>query len=256
MTRSALALLGLLALPAAAAAQDRPTLSNEPPAARLPENRFSLTPYIGVRVPSGGGDQLILTESGNQFRLENNRGGSVLLGLDADVRVAGPWSIVLGGAYSSAQQDELTAFFPDDEDPTLFEIDGPAVWFAKAGVRVRLPDPLPDNRRFHPSAFVTVAPAMVWLDYGDVEGIEGIDGTTSHFALNLGAEAVARFGRSSAWAFSLGVEDYITFYDTDDLRARDAVVAQIIAEEPVVIDYDSNFSNVIALRFGVSYRFQ
>lgn len=256
MTRSALALLGLLALPAAAAAQDRPLLSNEPPPARLPDNRVSITPYFGVRAPSSSASLVVLGESGSQYRFESDRGGSVLLGLDADVRVAGPWSIVVGGAYSGAEQDEFTVFFPGDSLTDLFEVDGPAMWFAKAGVKVRLPDPIPDNRRFHPSAFITVAPAMVWLDYGDVEGIEGIDGTSNHFALNLGAEAIARFGRSQSWAFSLGLDDFVTFWKNDDLRTRDVTIAQIYAEEPVIVDYDSNFSNVIALRFGVSYRFR
>ena len=47
MNRSALALLGLLALPLTAAAQDRPLLANEPPPERLPVSRFSVMPYIG-----------------------------------------------------------------------------------------------------------------------------------------------------------------------------------------------------------------
>ena len=255
MTRSALALLGLLALPAALAAQDRPLLSNEPAPERLPEHRFALTPFIGVRVPSGGGDLVVFTEGGDQFRFENDRGGSVIVGLNADVRVAGPWSLVLGGAYSGAEQDEYTVTFADDSDPTAFEIDGPAMWFAKAGVQVRLPDPIPDNRRFHPSAFVTVAPSMVWLDYGDSD-VDALGGTSRHFALNIGADATARFGRSESWAFTLGVEDFIAFWNEDNLRDREVAIAQVFAGEPVVVDFDSSFSNIFVLRFGVSYRFR
>jgi hypothetical protein len=255
MTRSALALLGLLALPAALAAQDRPLLSNEPAPERLPEHRFALTPFIGVRAPSGGGDLTVFTEGGDQFRFENNRGGNVMVGLNADVRVAGPWSFVLGGAYSGAQEDEYTVLFPDDSDPEVFAIDGPAMWFAKAGVQVRLPDPIPDNRRFHPSAFITVAPSMVWLDHGDSD-IEALGGSTRHFALNIGADAIARFGRNESWAFSLGLEDYLAFWNEDNLSEREVVIAQAFAGEPVVVDFDSSYSNIFVLRFGVSYRFR
>ncbi len=255
MKRSALALLGLLALPAALAAQDRPLLANEPVPERLPEHRFALTPFIGVRVPSGGGDFVVLSEGGDQFRFENDRGGSVMVGLNADVRVAGPWSIVFGGAYSGAEQDEYTVFFPGEDETDGFEIDGPAMWFAKAGVQVRLPDPIPDNRRFHPSAFITVAPSMVWLDYGDSE-VEALGGTSRHFALNIGADATARFGRSESWAFTLGVEDFLAFWNEDDLSARELAIAQIYAGEPVVVDFDSSYSNIFVLRFGVSYRFR
>jgi hypothetical protein len=255
MTRSALALLGLLALPAALAAQDRPLLSGEPALERLPEHRFALTPFIGVRLPSGGGDFVVLTEGGDQFRFENDRGGGTIVGLNADVRVAGPWSIVLGAAYSGAEQDEYTVSFPGDSTTDAFEIDGPAMWFAKAGVQVRLPDPIPDNRRFHPSAFITVAPSMVWLDHGDSD-VEALGGTTRHFALNIGADATARFGRSESWAFTLGLEDFLTFWSEDDLSAREVAIAQIYSGEPVVVDFDSGSSNIFVLRFGVSYRFR
>lgn len=255
MTRSALALLGLLALPAALAAQDRPLLSNEPAPERLPEHRFALTPFIGVRVPSGGGDLVVLTESGNQFRFENDRGGSPVIGLNADVRVAGPWSVVLGAAYSGSEQDEYAVLAEGATTAERFEIDGPAMWFAKAGVQVRLPDPMPDNRRFHPSAFVTVAPAMVWLDYGDSD-VAALGGTSRHFGLNLGADATARFGRSESWAFTLGIEDYLTFWREDEVRPREEAIAQIFTGEPVVVDFDSSSSNIFVLRFGVSYRFR
>lgn len=253
MRRSALALLGLLALPAAAAAQDRPLLANEPPPERLPQHRFAVTPWLGVRVPFNAGDVVVIGESGDQVRLESQRGGSMMVGVNAEMRLAGPWSLVAGGAYSGAEQDEITVFATDNSTE-VFVTDGPAMWFAKAGVSVRLPDPIPDNRRFHPSAFITVAPTMVWLDW-DADGEDDvINRTTNHFALNIGADAVTRIGRSERWALSLGIEDFLTFWNTDDLRVRDTAVGEVIAGEPVVIDYDYSSSNVFVLRFGVSYR--
>lgn len=254
MRRCALALLGLLALPAAVAAQDRPLLSNEPPPEQLPESRFAISPFIGVRVPFNTGTFLALGESGSQFVLEQERGGGTMVGVNAEARVRGPLSLVAGLAYTGREQDVLIVQNAAG-DLTQFESDGPAMWFAKAGVSVRLPDPIPDNRRFHPSAFITVAPGVVWMDWDDVDGAsDEFNGTTTHFALNLGADAIARFGTRGNWAFTLGVEDYITFWDTDELRARDEVVGGVVADEPVVIDYDYSSSNILLLRVGVSYR--
>lgn len=256
MNRCALALLGLLALPATAAAQDRPLLANEPPPERLPDHRFAITPYVGVRVPFNTGDQVIFLEGGDQFRFSSERGGSGMVGLNAEMRLRGPVNLVVGGAYSGREQDVLTVV-GQDSSVTLFELDGPAIWFAKAGVTVRLPDPIPDNRRFHPSAFVTVAPSLIWLDWADIDGApDDLNGSSHHFGINLGIDAVTRLGATGGWALTLGLEDFITFWDTDALLVRDQAIGETVAGEPVTIDYDYSTSNILALRLGVSYRFR
>ena len=257
MNRSALALLGLLALPLAAAAQnDRPLLANEPPPERLPESRFSITPYVGARVPFNTGTQVLVTEGGDQFQLRWERGGGPMLGVDVTGRLRGPFHVVGGAAYSG-RRDDLVFLQSGATTIDTLVAQGPAYWFARAGVQVRLADPNPDNRRFHPSAFITVAPAMVWSDYNDVPGFTDEQNAGSHhFALNLGADAAARIGRSEQWSFTLGVQDYLTFWDTDRLIARDAAIGEILATEPVTVAYDYSTSNIFALRFGVSYRFR
>ena len=256
MTRCALALLGLLALPAVAHAQDRPLLANEPPPERLPHSRFAITPVLGARIPYTTGNYVVFGESGNTIAVREERGGGPLVGLNAEARLTGPLSFVGGVAYSGRRQDIIQYQGTDDTGILSIETDGPAMWFAKAGVAFRLADPEPDNRRFHPSAFITVAPAMVWMDWEDLEGApEAVTGTTSHLALNLGADATARIGRSN-WAFQLGLEDFITFWDTDELRTRDEVLSSLrFTESSVVVDYDYDVSNIFVVRVGASYRF-
>ncbi|HEU0054605.1 MAG TPA: hypothetical protein VFQ39_15565 [Longimicrobium sp.] len=256
MNRCALALLGLLALPAAAAAQqERPLLANEPPPERLPESRFAITPYIGVRVPYTTGNVVVLGESGQQFVLQEERGGSTMAGINAEARLSGPVSFIAGVAYSGREQDTFVFLDGNGTGGTRVDTDGPAVLFAKAGVTWRLPDPIPDNRRFHPSAFLTVAPAMVFLDWQDADGVdEDISKTSSHFALNLGADATARIG-GGKWAINLGAEDFLTFWNTDKLRTRaETINALVTDEQSVTLDYDYSNSNIIVLRFGLSYR--
>jgi hypothetical protein len=255
MNRCALALLGLLALPAAAAAQDRPLLSNEPPPERLPEARISIMPYVGARVPYTTGNAVFFLENGDQFRVRTERGGGPMAGVDVMARVKGPINVVAGVAYSAKREDVL--LIGDVQNDTTIQIstDGARYWFAKAGLVFRLADPTPDNRRFHPSAFITVAPALVWQDFGDVEGFpDAANRSVRSFALDLGADAMARIGRTSRWSFSVGVQDFLTFWNTDDMRARDETVGELLLGGPVLIDYDYGTSNIFSLRFGVGYR--
>jgi hypothetical protein len=254
MNRCALALLGLLALPVTAAAQDRPLLSNEPPPERLPVSRFSVMPYLGARVPYTTGDAILFLQNGDQYRIATQRGGAPMVGVDVMARVKGPVNVVAGAAFSSRREDVMRVLNAQTDSFVDVSVDGPRYWFAKAGVAVRLADPTPDNRHFHPSAFITVAPALVWTDFPDVQGFPAdANRSVRSFALNVGADAAARIGRASRWSFSLGVQDFLAFWNTDRFRARDAVVGETLLGEPVTIDYDYDTSNIFTLRFGVAY---
>jgi hypothetical protein len=256
MNRSALALLGLLALPLAAAAQnDRPLLANEPPPEQLPESKFSITPYVGARVPFNTGTEILVAENGDQFALRWERGGGPMIGVDVTARLTGPFHFIAGAAYSGRRDDLVMLQNASGVDSLTAQ--GAAYWFAKAGVQVRLADPNPDNRRFHPSALITVAPAIVWTDWNDFSSFpDAANRGSHHFAANLGADAAARIGRSERWSFTLGVQDYLVFWNTDRLAARDAAVGEAILKTPVTVAYDYSTSNLLTLRFGVSYRFR
>jgi hypothetical protein len=252
MKRFALTLAaGLLALPAVAGAQSRPVYAPEPHPQQLPHSRWAITPYIGARVPYNTGTFYVTGANGADLQVEEEREGSPALGLNADFFFRRVFGFTAGVAYSSAPQDIVTFGTPGDSLPEgRFITDAPSMWFAKAGITARLPDPRPDDRRFHPSAFVTVAPAIVFM------GEHGGQGRTQHFALNLGADATTRIGRSG-FAFQIGLEDYITFWNTDDFLERDA--ARFGSEPrfeggPVAIDYNYSTGNILMARFGISYR--
>ena len=256
MRLGVLALAGVLALPAAAAAQTG-GFAAQPPADLVPFTRFAVTPWIGLRVPYGYGDYFVFTEGGDQFRLEEDRGGGAAVGLNAEYRITGPLNLVAGVAYSAADEDELTiSTVGTTPTSTTFLSDGAEMWFVKAGLQYRLPDPIPDNRRFHPAAYLTVAPSIVVMDFPDVEGLENDDvtGSSTHFGLNLGVDAVTNLG-SRGLALSFGLEDYLTFWDQDRIRVRDQAMLGSFFEEPVTIDYDSNSANILVLRAGLSWRF-
>lgn len=251
-----LALAGLLALPATAAAQDEGGFAVEPPAELVPYTRFAITPWIGFRVPYGSGDYFVFTEDGDQqLILDEDRGGGAAVGLDAAFQVRGPLNVVASVAYSAADEDQLTVT-DESGDQLVYESNGPAVWFLKAGVQYRLPDPIPDNRRFHPAAYVTVAPALVWADWPEIDGLDDddVNGSTRNFALNIAFDAATNLG-SRGLTLTFGLEDYITFWNEDSIRARDEVLLGSLFEDTVTVDYDASAANILMLRAGVSWRF-
>lgn len=251
-----LALAGLLVLPAVAHAQNDGSFAAQPPADLVPYSRFAITPWVGVRVGYGSGDYFAITEAGDQFRLDEARGGGAALGLNAEYQLTGPLNLVAGAAYSAANEDDLNVTPIGDGTTLSYVSNGPEMWFFKAGVQYRLPDPIPDNRRFHPAAYVTVAPSLVLMDHPEIEGLDNddVNGTSSHFGLNLGVDAVTNIG-SRGLALSVGFEDYLTFWDADRLRLRDEVLVGGLVEEPVIIDYDASTANILMLRLGLSWRF-
>jgi hypothetical protein len=250
MKRCVLALAGLLALPVCAQAQTRPVYTPEAVPEQLPTSRLSVTPFVGARVPYNTGSFYVIGANGEQLLVEEQREGSYAVGLNADAAFRGPFRFIASVAYSGSRQDNFVFGAPGDSLPEGgFTTDGPTLWFAKVGLSARLPDPIPDERRFHPAAFVSVAPALVFVNHPSA-------GSSQHFALNIGADAVTRIGRGN-FALNIGLEDYITFWNTDDFRERN--VAQF-ADDPrfeggaVNIDYDYSTANILMLRLGVSYR--
>lgn len=252
MNRCALALAGLLALPVCATAQAAGTYTAEPHPQQLPHTRFAVTPFVGARMPFSTGAFFVTTESGDQFRVEQEREGSLAVGLNGEYRFNRSLGVVGGVAFSGAAQDISTSTTPAGADDE-FQIDGPSFWFAKAGVSWRLPDPVRDTRRFHPSAMVSVAPALVVTSYSDVPGFPELSGNSTHFAVNLAADAVTRLG-GGKWALSVGLEDYITFWNDDKLAEREAFIWAAQTSENVAVDFDYAASNILLLRLGVSYR--
>ena len=250
-----LALAGLLALPAAAAAQNSGGFAAEPPANLVPFTKVAITPWIGLRVPYGTSDYFVVTESGDQFTIDEDRGGGVAVGVNAAYQLTGPLNLVAGAAFSAGDEDRIEVSDLDGNSETFIS-NGAELWFFKAGVQYRLPDPINDNRRFHPAAFITVAPSLVVMDWPEFEGFDSddVNGRSLNFGLNLGVDAVTNIG-SRGLTLDFALEDYIAFWDEDRVRVRDEILFSDLFAEPVVVEYNGLTANILLLRAGVSWRF-
>jgi len=245
MLRRALAVAVLLAAPAAARAQA--TVDPRQTGPQLPYARFAITPFVGMVVPSSTGEAHLFaaSEDVSITSVRRERGGAMLAGAEAEYRFARQWSAV-GGAAISARGNDAFTFTTNGTSAEPLEGRGDRFTFAKLGVSYRIPDPVNDSRRFHPGGFVVVAPALVHLDR---EGMSSVNSP----ALNVGIAATAPVGRSRRLAFQLGLDDYLTFWDTDKLEAQDALL--YATDGPVTVVYDYSTSNIFTLRLGGSFRF-
>jgi hypothetical protein len=242
--RRVIALAGLLAMPAIAHAQA--TIPPGQSGPQLPYARFSITPFVGVRMPVSTGREFLFEngETTSTNAVSRERGGAVLGGAEAEYRFLRHWSVVGSAATSSRGNDVLTFDTPSSSDS--LGVDGERFTFAKLGISYRIPDPSPDTRRFHPGGFVTVAPALVRMDGGGA-------GAVNNFAVNVGLAATAPLGSDRRLAFQIGFDDYVTFWNTDRLEERDAALYST-ATVPVTVHYSYSTSNIIVLRVGGSWR--
>jgi hypothetical protein len=245
MRLSVLALAGLLALPAAAAAQD------PLPPGQLPPARFSVTPFVGMRVPYSTGDAFLFTGDGRSFAIDEDRAGGALAGVEAEARVRGPLSVLGSVAYSNAGDYDITLTSSEGERIPLIA-DTPDTWMAKLALAYRLPEPRPDNRRFHPAGFISAGPSLVRTNWSESE----LDGSgDNHWGLNLGVHTATTLG-TPRLALNLGIEDYLTFWDTDRLAAHEAALYGEFFEDTAAVDFHYSTSNLVMLRLGLSFRFQ
>lgn len=241
----AAALVALAASAAPAAAQTYvPTAAGDD--ARLAPTRFALTPWIGLRPSMNVGDAFLFRtgEDISALSVEREREDAPVVGVDLQVGFTPSWGVVGGVAYSPERDEIVTFESTDGTDVLPAGFDGPDMLLAKAALQYRLPEPDPDLRRFHPAGYLYAGPSLVRLGFDDESSV--------HFGANLGAAAEVRLGRGLA--LNLGLDDYVTFWDNEELRQRDEVLLSAAVGEPVVVDYDYDFSNMLILRAGLSLR--
>jgi hypothetical protein len=107
-----------------------------------------VTPYLGFRVPYGTGDYYLTFTDGSQLVVRDERGGGSALGLMVEGQVHGPLSVVAAGTFSTGTPDDV--FIPFEDGVQRIRFDGPNIFFARAGLSYRLPEPDPDHPALPP----------------------------------------------------------------------------------------------------------
>lgn len=243
MRLGVLALAGLLALPAAAAAQD------PVPPGQLPPARVAVTPFVGLRVPYSTGDAYLFLSDGSVYHVAEQRGGGALAGAEVEARLRGPLSVLGSLAFGTSGDHEIRLTGSGGETADYLD-DAPETWMGKLALAYRLPEPRPDNRRFKPAGYLLVGPSWVRTSWAD-----GDFDAANHFGVNFGVHTAATLG-TPRLALHLGIEDYLTFWDIDRLAERNAVLYGREFDDEVGVDIDYDSSHLVMLRAGLSFRFR
>ena len=237
MSRFPIVLAALVALAGPVCAQRNDTLA-------LP--RFTLAPYVGGRIPFGTQQTFFGPDSTTGVFLDEERGGGSLAGLDAELRVHGPFSAVAGIAYSTAGDVVFTVVELGDTaaDAQRFTRTGSTFLLAKAGIAYRLPVASPDSRRFRSLGSIVAGPALVRETPARQSAI-------NHPALNLGYKALLPLGTPRV-ALHLAFEDYLTFWNTDEYERR---APSEVNQPGLTAEWDSPRGNLFLFHSGLAIRF-
>lgn len=256
---AAVLLAPLLPLPAPAQLDPpEPYEADDTAPERVRNARISITPLIGWRVPIAQDRREALVVPGRlsplAVELQTRHTGNGIAGLEAELRLFGPVGIAGALAYSNPDNRILVAETPQGA-LTQVAFRGASLWFARAGLSFRLPEPVPDRRDYRPAAFLVVGPALVREDYGDAslalpDGRDRIDS----WALHMGVMALFPIGAPGVY-LRLGVENYATFWNPHDAERRR--VEQAMQLQPGTLlnaSLGANRTHVVMASFGLSLR--
>ncbi len=178
------------------------------------------------------------------YSVTERRGGGALLGLDASLRVAGPLAVVVGGSYGPAG---ISSYYVDRDpgfrDTADFRVrfTGETI-FARAGLSLRLQGSSEAGEaRLRPATDLFAGAGMVRQLGGN------------HPAANFGFRGAFPLARRGM-EFTVGLEDYLVFWDEETLAPRMADLLRP-SEEPVGAELLYDTSSVLLVRAGFSFRF-
>ena len=218
--------------------------------------RVRITPYVGISPGFGsGGPAIIRTNNTIVAELDDfdfDFEGGPVAGLNIEVRVAGRYGIA--GALGVSVRDE-TVFRADD----IFDNDrvvagGGTLIFAKLVGQMRFRQEHPWWHLWRVNSALFLGPALV-RDYPEdnLIGPDDDDARTA-FAINFGGEGELPLNDGS-WSITAALEDYVMFWNDDALERRLLSPVRREFGPGSLVSVDGDISNLVVLRFGMSYRF-
>jgi hypothetical protein len=224
----------------------------------FPYARVTISPLIGYRLPYDARvEGTVYTQTtATSAEFTEERGGGTLVGGEAEVQLIGRLSTFASLLYASPVANVVTERGRRPEQFT-----GPNIWFGSVGFVLRLPEPIPDYRRFPFVTSIHAAPAIVReiprgsrLPPEHDLYVENPWETIDHFAVNAGFQATILLGTPSI-ALQLGVSDYITFWNSRAVeRQLERAYREQLGEE-IIAEYRMPVSHQFVGQAGLSLRF-
>jgi hypothetical protein len=238
-------------------AQTPPLYESDEPRT-VPNAVLAITPYFGLRSPLLSDQRTTVVVPGDfprAFDLQGQHAGGGIAGAEAELRF-GAVGIVGSLAVSNPDKFLITSQTPQGAIAQM-HADGPSVYFARAGISYRFPDPGSEDgmRKYRPAAFITIGPAVLREDYRDGPlALPNADNTIDNWALAISLKGVQTLG-TNRLAVHFGIDDYVTFWDQDDAE-RQRLERFLNLAPGTVIDaaFDYDETHIILVHLGLSLR--
>lgn len=247
MKRAVFTVLALLAtVPSAAAAQG--TMTEEPlwgPSARI-------TPFVGVAPSVGRTERWTVSYngavSGGEYDVDLGAGPAV--GAAFEIQMARRFALI-GAGYFVTRGDTREYSQVAGEYITS---EGSDFAMGKIALAVRLREAMSEMQLRLLTATVFAGPAYIREMPSDQGISDALGESLSHWAANFGVDAEIPLG-DGAIAIQLGVEDFLTFWNSDAIADRyDAFFGELGLSTESTLETD--VSNMIIVRAGLSFRFR
>jgi hypothetical protein len=173
------------------------------------------------------------------------------VGVGTQLRFWNRFSLVGSAMYASRGDGEMIDF----TDDTRYEIDGSDYYTVKAGLSLSMREFESDLQLRRLNATVYVAPALVH-ERPKTEMFTPAQSAQAktYPAVNFGAEAEMPFANNKM-AFTLGLEDYMIFWDQQAAGDRVEGYMQWQYGPTATVDVETSRSQMWVMRAGLSFRF-
>jgi len=224
----------------------------------VPDGRLNITPFFGWRPPAAQDRRETVIVPGVLLPLavdiETRPGGVGTAGLEAELRLMERVGVTGALAFSNAENRVLTAETPGGNF-TQVSLRGPSLWFARAGLSIRLPEPVPDQRASRSAAYLMLGPAVVREEYGDgVLALPGRGDRQDNWAMHFGIKGIVPIGMPGVFVH-LSAENYATFWNPRDAeRARVERAMQLQPGTLLNASLGANRTHLFMGNVGVSIR--
>lgn len=251
---------GLLLLSSPLAGQTPPLFSANREPEVVPNAVLSITPYFGLRSPLVSDRQATVVLPGRNpiaVDLTGERRGGGIAGAEAELRF-GPIGFVASLAASNPDHVLVTSETPSGAISQV-TTDGASVYFARAAISYRFAEPSDEDgmRRYRPAAFIAIGPAVVREDYSG-DGLLSLgdddDDIVDNWALAISLKGIQPLG-SRHVALHFGIEDYVTFWNTDDAEQRR--LERFLDLQPGTVlnaNFDYDETHIFLVHLGLSFR--
>jgi hypothetical protein len=213
--------------------------------------KLRITPFVGISPNfKQTGEANVFSSAGfSQHDYELRFASGFGLGVGAEYNVWNRFSVLGSAMWSSRGDAELLDF----DDELIYEVDGTNLWLFKGAVGVRMREIDPDMQLRRLNAIIYAGPAFVHdRPKKELFTPPAAAQVENHIALNIGAEAEMPISNNKM-AFTLGLDDYMIFWNDEDARGRiEGTLQARTADAEVAVE--PKRSHLWMLRFGLTWR--